>query len=103
METSSPHTSPARAAPTRAVAPRRVMFRPDWAAARTAFRHTWEGVVNIYQSRWMVLRDVQEQLDLAQRELHARHVRAVGMYDDEMRVFCPSPASFMGYETKEPR
>jgi len=46
---------------------------------------------------------MQEQLSQAHRELGARHVRAVGMFDDEMRVFCPSPASFMGYETKDPR
>jgi integrase len=46
---------------------------------------------------------MQEQLELAQRELRARHVRAVGMFDDEMRVFCASPGSFMGYESKDPR
>lgn len=40
---------------------------------------------------------------MARRELGARHVRAVGMFDDEMRVFCPSPASFMGHEAKQPR
>ena len=40
---------------------------------------------------------------MAQRELRATHVRAVGMFDDEMRVFCESPAAFMGYEPKQPR
>ena len=103
MQTTSGKASLARAAPGRAVATQRVHLRPDWAGPKTAFSHTWEGIVNIDQFRWMVRRDVQEQLELAQRELRARHVRAVGMFDDEMRVFCPSPASFMGYDTKEPR
>jgi xylan 1,4-beta-xylosidase len=91
------------AAPSRALTPQRLHLRPAWAESRTPFRHTWEGIVNVDQFRWLVRRDVQEQLELAQRELRAKHVRAVGMFDDEMRVFCPSPASFMGYDTKEPR
>ena len=83
--------------------PRRLHLRPDWQGGRTAFRHTWEGMINVDQFRWLVRRDMQEQLALAQSELGGKHVRAVGMFDDEMRVFCPSPGSFMGYESKEPR
>jgi xylan 1,4-beta-xylosidase len=90
-------------APRATAAVRRVHLRPQWAGPRAPFRHTWEGVINVDQFRWMVRRDMQDQLELARRELGARHVRAVGMFDDEMRVFCPSPASFMGYEPKDPR
>lgn len=82
---------------------RTLHLRPQWTAPRAAFRHTWEGVLNVDQFRWMVRRDMQEQLELAHHELGARHVRAVGMLDDEMRVFCPSPAAFMGYAPKDPR
>ena len=78
-------------------------LRPRWTDPGEAFRHTWEGVLNIDQFRWLVRADVQEQLALAHQELGGRHVRAVGMYDDEMRVFCPSPGAFMGYEPPEPR
>lgn len=94
--------SPSDAAP-RAIAPHQIQLFPQWTQAGSRFLHTWEGIANIDQFRWMVRRDVQEQIALAQRELGVRHVRAVGMFDDEMRVFCPSPASFMGYEPKEPR
>src|SRR5687767_990566 len=87
----------------RAIHPRRLHLRPEWNGPRTPLRHTWEGVVNVDQFRWMVRRDMQEQLELAQRELRAKHVRAVGMFDDEMRVFRPSPGSFMGYDPKDPR
>ena len=78
-------------------------LRPAWTGRRTPFRHTWEGVGNIDQFRWMVRRDMQEHLEIAQRELGVRHVRAVGMYDDELRVFKSSPASFLGYEPAVPR
>jgi xylan 1,4-beta-xylosidase len=78
-------------------------LRPAWEGPRQPFRHTWEGIGNIDQFRWMVRRDVQDQLALARDELGLRHVRAVGMYDDELRVFCPSPASFLGYEPARPR
>ena len=67
------------------------------------FRHTWEGVVNVDQFRWLVRGDLQDQLAQMQREIGARHVRAVGIYDDELRVFRPSPQSFMGYAPKDPR
>ncbi len=87
----------------RQAAVRRVHFRPAWNRPRTPFRHTWEGILNVDQFRWMVRRDMQEQLEMAQRELRATHVRAVGMFDDEMRVFCPGPGAFMGYEPKQPR
>lgn len=108
MQTLPGHAQPERTADaatpaSRAIAPRRLHLRPHWDQPRTPFRHTWEGFVNVDQFRWMVRRDLQEQLALVQSELRARHVRAVGMLDDEMRVYCPSPASFMGYEPKEPR
>ncbi|MBS0633551.1 MAG: hypothetical protein JSS11_16700, partial [Verrucomicrobia bacterium] len=80
-----------------------LFFAPHWNAQPTAFRHTWEGILNVDQFRWMVRRDMQEQLEMARSELGARHVRAVGMYDDELRVFRPSPQSFMGYASKDPR
>lgn len=57
-------------------------------------RHTWEGLLNIDQFRWMVRRDTQDQLALAHAELGGRHVRAVGMYDDEMRVLGGDPRNY---------
>jgi xylan 1,4-beta-xylosidase len=80
-----------------------IHLQPDWTAPRTAFRHTWEGVINVDQFRWMVRGDMQRHLEMARAELGARHVRAIGMFDDEMRVFCPGPESFMGNGTREPR
>ena len=88
---------------SRISATRKVQVAPDWSGPRTDFRHTWEGIINVDQFRWMVRRDMQEQLAMAQKELGATHVRAVGMFDDEMRVYCPSPAAFMGHEAKQPR
>lgn len=95
--------SPSETVTSRVAAVRHVQLTPEWDGARTLFRHTWEGIVNVDQFRWMVRRDMQDQLELAQRELGATHVRAVGMFDDEMRVFCAGPGAFMGYESKQPR
>jgi xylan 1,4-beta-xylosidase len=82
---------------------RHVRLRPGWSAPRTPFRHTWEGIINVDQFRWLVRRDMQDQLEMAQRELRATHVRAVGMFDDEMRVYREGPGAFMGLEPKQPR
>jgi len=96
--------APLRSSPdSRISATRKVQVAPDWSGPRTKFRHTWEGIINVDQFRWMVRRDMQDQLAMAQKELGATHVRAVGMFDDEMRAYCPSPSAFMGHEPKQPR
>lgn len=95
--------SPAPTNDSRRIAPHRVTFAPQWSQPGTPFRHTWESVANIDQFRWLVRRDVQDHLAVARRELGIQHVRAVGMFDDEMRVYRPSPASFMGTEPRTPR
>jgi xylan 1,4-beta-xylosidase len=81
-----------------------ITLKPDWTGPSKAFRHTWEGLANIDQFRWMVRRDTQEHLKRAHDELGARHVRAVGMFDDEMRVIGTDPKSFhCPAETTKPR
>ncbi|MCX8092507.1 MAG: hypothetical protein N3I86_16520, partial [Verrucomicrobiae bacterium] len=49
---------------------------------------------NVDQFRWLVRRDMQEQLRVAHEEIGARHVRAVGMFDDEMRVLALDPTTW---------
>ncbi len=66
-------------------------IKPLITSTPTSFRHTWEGLANVDQFRWFVRADMQEQLALAHKELGVRHVRAVGMLDDEMRVMTPDP------------
>jgi len=78
-------------------------IRADYQTVTQPFRHTWEGLVNIDQFRWFVRKDTQEHLKLAHDELGARHVRAVGMYDDEMRVFAGDPRAFRDASRKGPR
>jgi len=79
--------------------PIRLELSPEWSGAATPFRHTWAGFVNVDQFRWLVRGDMQAQLTLARTELGGRHVRAVGMFDDELRVLRPGPES---YGVKEP-
>ncbi|NJK90669.1 MAG: hypothetical protein HC904_01845 [Blastochloris sp.] len=67
------------------------VLRPLWSQASETLRHSWEGVINVDQFRWFVRGDMQDQLRQAHRELGARHVRAVGMLDDEMRVLTKDP------------
>jgi xylan 1,4-beta-xylosidase len=71
-----------------------ITILPDWSAAAAPFRHTWEGMVNIDQFRWMVRKDCLDHLRQAKAELKATHVRAVGMYCDELRVFGNDPTWF---------
>ncbi len=74
---------------------------PDWNAT-SPLRHTWEGLINVDQFRWMVRRDMQEHIRLCQQELNAKHVRAVGMLCDEMRVLALDPKEY-SVQDRKPR
>jgi xylan 1,4-beta-xylosidase len=80
-----------------------LILKPCWSGPIQLFRHTWEEVINVDQYRWLVRHDLLEHLALVQRELGARHVRAVGMFDDEMRVLRPSPDTFGAAEPRPVR
>lgn len=66
---------------------------PLWKSSEP-LRHTWEGIANIDQFRWMVRKDTLEHLALAAAELGTKHVRAVGMFDDEMRFWSQGPSDW---------
>ena len=74
-------------------------FTPDWSAPTTELNHTWAGLDNVDQFRWLVRRDMQDLLQTAHEELGTRHVRAVGMFDDELRVLGNDPKDLK----REPR
>jgi len=63
-----------------------LMFKPGWNDTGSNLLHSWEGLGNVDQARWFVRRDMQDQLAQAQKDLNLRHVRAVGMFDNELRV-----------------
>lgn len=67
------------------------------------FSHSWEGLVNIDQFRWMLREDVRKQLKTAHVELGAKNVRAVGMFDDELKAYCIDPKDFTVKEGKKCR
>lgn len=77
---------------------------PAWDRPCQPLRHTWAGLVNVDQFRWLVRRDQHEHLALARAELGARQVRAVGLFDDELRVLGRAPQDFAkGPEEWRPR
>ena len=62
-------------------------FVPAWDAPPQPLRHTWRGLGNIDQFRWLARGDVKGQLALARDELGLRYVRAAAMYSPELRVW----------------
>jgi len=79
-------------------------FVPQWAEAGVNFRHTWEGLGNVDQFRWFVRRDMQDQIAEAHKDLNMKHVRAVGMFDDELRVFALDPQTWRSLtQDRKPR
>ncbi len=79
-----------------------LFFKPEWQTKGKAFKHTWEGMGNVDQFRWMVRKDMQEQLSMARKDLNMNNVRAVGLFDEEMRVFGLDPKTWQD-KTRLPR
>ncbi len=69
-------------------------FLPTWKNNGPILKHTWEGLGNIDQMRWIERADMQNQLITARDELKIKHVRAVGMFDDHLRVYGRDPQMF---------
>lgn len=67
---------------------------PEWQKKTKPLKHSWAGLLNVDQFRWFVRRDMQEQIAMAVKEIGARHVRAVGMFDDELRFYTVDPATW---------
>jgi xylan 1,4-beta-xylosidase len=78
-------------------------IKPEWKQEKKTLRHTWAGLVNIDQFRWMTRKDTLDQLHTAHEEIGAKHVRAVGMFDDALKVIGPDPAKTMSAGKHDPR
>lgn len=70
------------------------VIQPDWTGKTGILKHSWQGLGNIDQMRWIIRKDVQDQLALCHKEIGLRHVRAVGIFDDELRSYSPDPSNF---------
>jgi len=60
---------------------------PHWQDPATNFSHTWSGLGNVDQFRWLVRADLRQLLAQARDELGLRHVPACAMYSPELRVW----------------
>ncbi len=67
----------------------KLTIKPAWKQKGFKFKHTWNQYLNVDQFRWLVRKDMLDQLAVACRELGGKHVRAVGILDDELRVAGP--------------
>lgn len=78
-------------------------LRPDFEAPPLPLRHTWAGMVNIDQFKWLSWSKVHEALAMARDEIGARSVRAVGMYGHASRVWDRDPTGFRNPDRRQPR
>ncbi len=73
---------------------RKISVKPDYKADRLPFKHSWEGLGNIDQMLWMTRLDCLSQLEEAHRDIGLKHVRAVGLFDDNLSVVGKDPREF---------
>lgn len=73
---------------------------PDWNQATSPLKHTWRGLGNVDQMRWVLRGDMQEQLKMCRDEIGLKHVRAVGIFDDDLWVYDNDPKNFHNLHRK---
>jgi len=74
-------------------------IKPDYIQKSIPFKHTWAGFGNIDQMRWMARKDCLDQLKEGHKNLGIRHIRAVGMFDDDLYVIGRDPKNFNAQNT----
>ncbi len=75
-----------------------LIIRPLYHIPGIKFRHTWKGLGNIDQMRWMGRKDCLKHLESARKELGINHIRAVGLYDDNLFVLGRDPVNFENHK-----
>jgi xylan 1,4-beta-xylosidase len=77
--------------------------KPDYNSQTSEFKHSWAGLGNIDQMLWMTRQDCLDQLEAAHKDLHMNHVRAVGLFDDNLSVVGKDPRDFNNDSAKPRR
>lgn len=77
-----------------------IVIIPKWGEKGTQLKHSWAGLGNIDQMRWIMRRDMQEQLAMCKEEIGLKHVRAIGIFDDPMWVYGKDPANYTNREKR---
>jgi xylan 1,4-beta-xylosidase len=80
-----------------------LIVKPQYHLPRKDFKHTWKGLGNIDQMRWMGRKDCLQQLETAHKELGIKHIRAVGLFDDNLFVVGRDPKNFKNFDNGESR
>jgi xylan 1,4-beta-xylosidase len=81
--------------------PTSMVISPAWNKKGIPIKHTWKGLGNVDQMRWIIRKDMQDQLALCHKEIGLKHVRAIGIFDDELRAFGVDPANFLNKEQRK--
>ncbi len=80
-----------------------LIIKPKYQQPTHKFHHTWKGIGNIDQMRWMGRKDCLQQLEIAHKELGINHIRAVGLFDDNLFVVGRDPKNFKDFDEGETR
>lgn len=77
---------------------RQLQISPQWEQG-IPLRHTWAGLGNVDQLRWITRADMQDHLAMCHQEIGLRHVRAVGVFDDDLWVLSRDPSRYFREKT----
>ncbi|MEX2606402.1 MAG: hypothetical protein WD708_03575 [Kiritimatiellia bacterium] len=83
--------------------PTALRITPKFNIEPVPLTHSWAGVVNIDQFKWLSWSAVHGALDMARKEIGAHTVRAVGMYGFANRVYDADPRGFKNPEHRGKR
>jgi xylan 1,4-beta-xylosidase len=71
-----------------------IAVRPRWDAPASTLRHSWAGMANIDQARWILRSDMQQQLAMSAREIGLKHLRFGNIFEEQLWVYDVDPARY---------
>jgi xylan 1,4-beta-xylosidase len=71
-----------------------MVIEPKWGEKGSPIKHSWAGVGNIDQARWIMRSDVQAQLEMCQKEIGLKHLRHGNIFEDQLWVYDVDPSGY---------
>ena len=78
-----------------------LVIAPNWSAKGSPIKHSWAGVGNIDQARWIMRSDMQAQLAMCQKEIGLKHLRHGNIFEDQLWVYDIDPSRFFASDWRQ--
>jgi xylan 1,4-beta-xylosidase len=71
-----------------------LIVQPKWHEEGFPLKHSWAGIGNIDQARWIMRSDMQQQLQMCADEIGLKHLRFGNIFEEQLWVYDLDPSKY---------